>query len=140
MNNDLPITLTVDTPLSTTHPCLSSVVNKLEALINFRAMAALWFENEATIISMKLLITSIDDFSKSIDEQPVCGERTDIADDVVSFYDDSNQLVCSIIGITVDEESLLKQHPALLAPMINKKCIKVINILASQMGLTNIVL
>lgn len=135
----LPISLSCNIELTEQFEKLHSILNKLEAQLNFQTMTAGWYGDEAHIIDIKLMVETEDSFHRKIDNnthKQAC--RKDFADDVVCFIQQTPEKVFCYIALTQSEVALLTEHNKLLAGFVDKKLTKVINLTASELKLPTI--
>jgi len=129
MKSDLPISIQAASELIKKYSKLKSLVNRLEAQVNFQTMTSGWYGDEESIIEFVLFIESSQSFQKKINNS-LEGEKIDFSDDVVNFYDSKNNTNTCFIALTDSESCLLDEHEKLLNGLLNKKLTKVLNLLA----------
>ncbi len=133
-SSKLPISIEVTKALADQYQRLSSVVNKLEAQVNFQTMTAGWYGDENNIITIKFFLESSSSFSQQIAKR-LSGKRIDFADDVVSyFHHDSNMVYC-YVALTDAELAVINKHPKVLATFIDKKMNKTLKLIANNLSL-----
>ena len=135
MKNDLPISIKVSSILGQSFTKISSVVVKHEAHFNFQTLAAGWYDNEDNILIIELVLLTMHEFTQqtttdSFDTKT--DSKTDIADDVVSYFKESTNKVTCFIAITNAEEIVLIKQPKLLTSYIKAKLLKVVNCIAKE--------
>lgn len=135
MKNDLPISIKVSSILGQSFTKISSVVVKHEAHFNFQTLAAGWYDNENNILIIELVLLTMHEFTQqtttdSFDTKT--DSKTDIADDVVSYFKESTNKVTCFIAITNAEEIVLIKQPKLLTSYIKAKLLKVVNCIAKE--------
>ncbi len=134
MTTDLPISISVSDELKELFLPIKAVVNKLEAQLNFQTLAANWYGDEENILLISLYLQSPEDFAFG-QTQSHSGELTYFADDVFSYHDEQqNQLSC-FVAITEIELKLLQQQEKILSGYLQKKLLKVINLIAKKLSL-----
>jgi hypothetical protein len=131
MNNDLPISITTSAILSKSFAKINSVAVKHEAHFNFQTLAAGWYEDENDILAIELKLIAPHELEKQLNVDDL-GIKTNIADDVLSYFDQTDNKVMCFIAITDAEEILLIQQPKLLSNYIKTKLLKVMNRLAQK--------
>jgi len=137
MTVELPISLNCNHTLNTKFDKLNSVLNKLEAQLNFQTMTAGWYGDEDDIITIKLMIET--ESSLVSEEFADCeGLRIDFADDVVCFWQKQENLAHCYVALTTAETELLAQHAKLLNGLLTAKLTKVLNLFAKQLGFSEI--
>ncbi|MCJ8318251.1 MAG: hypothetical protein MJK12_01370 [Colwellia sp.] len=134
MTEELPISIKACDELQDIFPSLNSVTNKLEAQLNFQTLAAGWYGDEESILLISLYLQSPEDFAFQ-QRQNNGGELTYFADDVFSYHDQQEQQLSCYIAITETELKLLRQQQKLLAGYLQKKVLKVINLIANKLSL-----
>lgn len=129
MTNDLPISINASDVLTTKFIKLVSTLIKHEAHFNFHTLAAGWYENENSILEIEFLVVSLEEFTKHtiIDNQ---GDSTEIADDVLSYFDPQKNKVMCFVAITESESALLQQEQKLLTSYTKAKLMKALNCIA----------
>jgi hypothetical protein len=139
MSEQLPVSIVPCQELSDEFSKIISVANKLEAQFNFHTMTANWYGDEDNIFFVQLHLNTPSIFSE-IKEAVDAQELTTHSDDVFSFYlnKESEQTLICHIAITDSELTLLTQQPKLLAPLLNVKLQKVLNLIANKLNLTTI--
>ena len=136
MTEQLPIAIKPNIELIEKFAQIKSVTNKLEAQFNFQTMTAGWYGDEENILFINLFIETPDDFLfQQQQQQDQVGEKTEFADDVMSYFDkEQNQIDC-FISLTNAEQQLLMQQKKLLSAFIQAKLQKVLNLIAVQQKL-----
>lgn len=138
MTEQLPISIYVCDDLIKEFVNIHSVTNKLEAQFNFQTMTANWYGDEDTILFIKLLLETPQEFANKIEKQQtkLVEEFKVHSDDVFSFIDtqDSQKLTFTI-AITEYEQKILLQRVKLLSGLLQVKLQKVLNIAAEQLNL-----
>ncbi len=131
MINDLPISIFSSDILIKKFVKIASIVVKHEAHFNFQTLAAGWYEKEDDILNIDLTLLSLDEFHKKTELEQF-GIKTEIADDVLSYFFKSSNKVTCFIALTDAEEELIIQQPKLLANYIKIKLLKVLNCIATE--------
>jgi len=134
MTEELPISFKACDELQAIFPSLNSVTNKLEAQLNFQTLAAGWYGDEENILLISLYLQSPEDFAFQ-QTQSNGGDLTYFADDVFSYHNQQDQQLSCYIAITETELQLLSQQQKLLAGYLQKKVLKVINLIAIKLSL-----
>lgn len=134
MTEELPISISICDELLAQLTLLNSIANKLEAQLNFQTLAAGWYGDEENILLISLYLQSPEDFAFQ-QTQSHCGELTYYADDVFSYHNQQEQQLSCYIAITEAELELLSQQQKLLAGYLQKKVLKVINLMAGKLSL-----
>lgn len=134
MTEELPISINICDELLAQLTLLNSIANKLEAQLNFQTLAAGWYGDEENILLISLYLQSPEDFAFQ-QTQNHCGELTYYADDVFSYHNQQEQQLSCYIAITEAELELLSQQQKLLAGYLQKKVLKVINLIAGKLSL-----
>ncbi len=137
MENQLPVTITLNDELVVQFNKLQSITNKLEAQFNFQTMSAGWYGDEDNIVQISLSVESQQSFTAKIN-QPTDIEPIDYSDDVVSFFDEANNLMHCFVALTENEVLLLNEHPKLMASFVDKKLSKVLSLLAKELGFSEV--
>ncbi len=137
MATTLPITIDIAEQLQQRETKLSSVANKLEALFNFRTMTAGWFGDEDNILTIELSVESMDGLAerKTSAEQMQTMTFYQISDDAFALFESSALYITCVIAITENELALIATTPKLLQPLLDKKMVKVLNVIAEQQQL-----
>ena len=137
MNTDLPISIVVNDELLDLFVTIKSIVNKLEAQLNFQTLAAGWYGDEENILLITLYLLSPEDFTFQ-QTQSHDGEFSYFADDVFSYHNQPhNQLSC-FMAITETELQWLQPQEKILSGYLQKKLVKVINLIAVKLLLQKI--
>ena len=131
MKNDLPISIKVSSILGQSFTKIRSVVVKHEAHFNFQTLAAGWYDNENSILTIELVLLTMDEFTQQSTAEYI-ETKNEIADDVVSYFEQSSNKVTCFIAITNAEEILLIKQPKLLTSYIKAKLLKVVNCIAKE--------
>lgn len=137
MTEQLPITIQSNDLLKRFFTGINSIINKLEAQFNFQTLAADWYGDEGNILSIKLLLLTLDDFSFE-KEQLDNIEITHFADDVFSTHNKAHNQIDCFIAITVSELDLLTKNQKLLPGYLQTKVRKVLNLIADTQNLSTI--
>ena len=137
MTEKLPITIISSDELCENFEKLKSVANKLEAQLNFQSMTAGWYGDENNILSINLLLETSGGFNFK-KQQSYQGIKTEISDDVFSYYFASDNLVECFICITDKELGLLSQKENILSHYLDIKLHKVVNLVAEQFSFHSI--
>lgn len=133
-SSKLPISIEVTKVLAEQYSSLNSVINKLEAQVNFQTMTAGWYGDENNIITIKLFLESVSTFSDQL-ARDLSGQRIDFADDVVCFLHQESHMVYGYVALTDVELALINQHPKVLASFMDKKLNKVLHLIAQTLTL-----
>lgn len=131
MNSELPISIKASSSLSTSFIKLASILIKHEAHFNFQTLAAGWYEDENNILQIKFIVLSHQEFTKQFNIENL-GKRTEIADDVLSYYDNAKNKVTCFVAITESESALLLTEQKLLPSYTKTKLAKVLNFIAAE--------
>ena len=138
MNDSLPIVIQATRELAIHLPRINNIINKVEAECNLQTMTRHWYDVEDNIIFIHLQLQTPLDFTEQLIAYADQSNFTQFSDDVFSLYQKpSNQLRC-IIAITAGELSLLGTQQKLLAPYLQKKLHKVLNLIAGQLMLAEL--
>jgi len=132
MEEALPITITGSASLLTRYLKLNGLINKQEAQVNFQTLTAGWYEDEANIANLKIVLVTYDEYLQQIASEGNT-DKTEVSDDV-TFYTRHKNINC-FIAITPSETELLDKEPKILSAYISIKMKKVINTIAVQQGL-----
>ena len=137
INTDLPISIVVNDQLLDLFVTIKSIVNQLEAQLNFQTLAAGWYGDEENILLITLYLLSPEDlaFEKT---QAHDGELSCFADDVFSYHDQRHKQISCFIAITAAELQWLQQQQQILSSYLQKKLVKVINLIAAKLLLQKI--
>lgn len=136
MSEQLPISITSSRELVNQFDKLNSIVNKLEAQLNFQTLAANWYGDEENILSIQLGLETPTSFEQQ-KQARLANEMNHYSDDVFSYYsttENSQHLGCCI-SITQAELALLTAQPKILSGFLRMKFEKVLNIIAQQLQL-----
>lgn len=129
----LPLTVRADASLLAQSKKLAGVINKLEAQLNFQTLGAAWYEDEANIVEIECRLFPQLDFFALKKDQTQTPDCYIISDDVFyHYYPEQQQIYCSI-AITYSEDDLLVAQPKLLAPLLQKKLLAVLNVIAEHL-------
>ena len=134
---ELPITIKVSAELKDVLSSIDGVCNKLEAQLNFQTLAAGWYGDEENILLINIFLLSPEDFTFQKTQTP-SGQLMAFADDVFSYHDEAKKQLDCFIAITESELALLTQQEKILASYLEKKALKVINLIAEQLCFTTI--
>jgi len=138
MIEQLPIIITVGDELAITLPKLNAVKNRLEAQFNFQTMTANWYGDEASAVFIDLQLHIPKKFNDLHAQYEKNSDFTLFSDDVFSVaVEQKKQLTC-IVAITTNELALLGAKEKLLAPYVEKKLHKVLNLIAVQLQLVSL--
>jgi len=137
MTAELPIAINVSDELLDQFSALSRVVNKLEAQLNFQTLAANWYGDEENILLISFYIQTGQDFAFQ-QTQSHEGELTYFADDVFSYHNDPQKQMSCFVAITDSELKLLLAQEKILTGYLQKKMLKVVNLIADKLSLTSI--
>ena len=136
MNDILPITIKLEKYLHEKFPNLKAMTNRLEAQFNFQTLTAGWYGNEEDIVAIQLLLESPSSYTEVTSQHHNLSKQdilvSEFSDDVVSFFNQSEQQVLCCIAITEKEIQLLDEQPKILVTFIEKKLHKVLNLIAVQ--------
>ncbi|MDO6445990.1 hypothetical protein Q4493_09415 [Colwellia sp. 1_MG-2023] len=133
MESQLPISIKVNSLLSEEFSTLESIANRLESQLNFQTMTAGWYGDENNILNLCVSIESPEKFY-DISIKTHSTVKSEFADDVIYLPDQMNNLHSCFVAITDVEQRLLCQHPKLLASFLDKKLIKVLNLIATELN------
>ncbi len=133
MTEQLPIAIMVNEALMAQFTKLKSVTNKLEAQFNFQTLTANWYGEEDNILQITLSLETASSFMWQ-KQQAHIGLVTEYADDVFSIHNNENNMMECFIALTTSEVSLLAQQEKLLPGFIQTKTLKVLNLIAKQLG------
>lgn len=136
MNEQLPIIITVSDELVIMLPKLNAVKNRLEAQFNFQTMTDNWYGDEENLVFIDLQLQSPKAFSELQEKHQQQSEFTLFSDDVFSLFSEQNKQLMCTVAITDSELTLLSSQQKLLAPYLQKKLHKVLNLIAGQLQLT----
>ena len=134
MTTELPIAINISDELIENLASIQGIINKLAAQLNFQTLAAGWYGDEDNILSITLYLESPEDFAFQ-QSQTYSGELTYFADDVFSYYDKQHQHFNCFIAITNTELQLLQQQQKIISGYLQKKMLKVINLIANKLSL-----
>lgn len=134
MTEELPIVIRPHNELTDRYTKIKSVCNKLEAQFNFQTLTAGWYGDEENILSIHLYLETPEGFNHQR-TQIHQGTLHTFADDVFSYFDESNIHITCIIAITDAELNLLSEQQNILAGYIHTKLHKVLNLIAKQQKL-----
>ena len=132
----LPITIEQSTELcALLSRNFISVLNKLEAQLNFQTMMANWYGDEYDVVAIGLCLFTPNEFFTLRESFKHKTNFSDFSDDVFSVVtqDNPSNLTCNI-AITETELGLLIQQPKLQAPLLNAKLNKVLGLIAKQLN------
>lgn len=131
MTESLPITISADDAINALFPKARSVLNKLEAQLNFQSLTAGWYGDEENILSINLAVVISETFKQETDANQAFEFP---ADDLASHIDELE--VNLLVAITEKEQLLLEQKPNLLSKLLQLKLIKATNTVAEIKQLT----
>lgn len=131
MTESLPITISIDEALSALFPKARSILNKLEAQLNFQSLTAGWYGDEENVLSINLAVVIVETFKQQTNAN---AQFEFPADDLASFI--NNLEVNLLIAITEKELLLIEKKPALLSKLLQLKLIKATNTVAEKKQLT----
>lgn len=137
MTTQLPISIKVNNQLIEQFAQLKSLANKLEAQYNFQTMAAGWYGDEKNIVEIGFSLETPQSFEQAI-SKTLLSDKLTLADDVISFYDASTNIRICFVAIIEAEQKLLAEHAKLLKGFIDKKLSKALNLLANELGVSEI--
>lgn len=137
MTSDLPISINISDELLDQFSSLKRITNKLEAQLNFQTLAANWYGDEENILLISLYIQTAQDFAFQ-QTQSHEGELTYFADDVFSYHDEGQKQLSCFVAITDSELTLLQAQEKILAGYLQKKMLKVVNLIANKLTLPSI--
>lgn len=137
MTEELPITIKASEELYNQFSALRGIANKLEAQLNFQTLAAAWYGDEENILLVSLYLQSPEDFAFE-QSQDHNGELHYFADDVFCLHQEKDKQLTCYIAITDAELALLSQQDKILAGYLQKKVLKVINLIANKLSLQTI--
>lgn len=136
MSEALPITIIATDEAKESLANISSVINKLEAQLNFITMTAGWFSEPENELAIVFYINVIPFFPEH--QFPVSDEFIALADDVhLSFYHEQRQYQC-YIHLTEAELLVAKKKKNILAAILDKKLSIVLNEIALKQDLSSI--
>lgn len=136
MADNLPIMIKASPELSACFGHFESIVNKLEAQLNFHTLTANWYGDEDDILMIHFDLLTHDELTQVLSQDSYApNERP--ADDVILLTPALLERHC-YVAITASEMTFLTQQPKLLSGYLAKKVTKVLNIIASNEQLTKI--
>ncbi|TPH12277.1 hypothetical protein EPA86_17525 [Litorilituus lipolyticus] len=141
MTEQLPLTIHISADLLAQFSKLNSVINKLEAQLNFHTLTANWYGDEEDILTIELYVESPESFDERKETITSTNQQDDVqvdffSDDVLN-YAKTRHSVC-YIALTQSELSLLQEKPSLLADFLRIKLSKVLNLIADHYQLPTI--
>ena len=133
----LPISIQYSTELTVLlHDKFFSVLNKLEAQLNFQTMMANWYGDEHHIIEIILCLYEPNEYITLRDQNKKQLNFLSCSDDVFCIMPQENSIYLTChIAITQTELALLTDQPKLDSPLLNKKLTKILSLLAIQLNL-----
>ncbi|WP_139302595.1 MULTISPECIES: hypothetical protein [Thalassotalea] len=134
MSEALPIEIKAADEAKKSLANISSVVNKLEAQLNFIAMTAGWFSDPEQELTIEFSVNSEPFFPKQL--FPVADEFIVLADDVHFAYHDEQCKYQCYVQLTGTEIELAKQKKSILAAILDKKLTIVLNEIALKQRLS----
>ena len=137
MTTELPISINICDELLDQFPSLKPTTNKLEAQLNFQTLAANWYGDEENILLISFYIQTGQDFAFQ-QTQIHEGELTYFADDVFSYHNEPQKQMSCFVAITDSELKLLQAQEKILAGYLQKKMLKVVNLIATKLSFTTI--
>ncbi len=138
MSTALPITINIAKQLQHHQTTISGVANKLEALFNFRTMTAGWFGDEDKILTIAFTIETaqgLDEKKTTFEQQAQEAKLHQLSDDAFVLFNLAELNIFCVIAITDSELVLIESTPKLLQPLLDKKVVKVLNVIAEQQKL-----
>lgn len=132
MEYDLPISIIASENLLAEYVKLKGIINKQEAHINFQTLAAGWYEDENSVLTIKLYIVKNNEYLQQVSIESL-GNKIEVADDVMLYV--NNKDISCFVAITESETELLDKEPKILSGYITMKVKKVINEIAEKQGL-----
>lgn len=138
----LPISIKLGNSLTTTFPKLVSICERLAAQLNFQTMTCGWFGDEDDILTIVFSV----DISSQYDNQKCLyqaeaddeNQFVSLSDDVCYSFKKQVNYLNVLIAITENELEFLKQNEKVLKKYTEKKLVKVINLVADKLTLTQI--
>lgn len=138
MIEQLPITIKASSDLVITLPKLNAVANRLEAQFNFQSMLANWYGDEKKCVRVNVELQTPESFIElHAQYQPQVG-FTVFSDDFFSVHQAHTEALACIVAITPNELTLLSEQQKLLAPYVEKKLHKVLNLIGEQLNLPSL--
>lgn len=132
MEYDLPISIMASEKLLAEYVKLKGIINKQEAHINFQTLAAGWYEDENSVLTIKLYIVKNNEDLQQVSIESL-GNKIEVSDDVMLYI--NNKDISCFVAITESETELLDKEPKILSGYITMKVKKVINEIAEKQGL-----
>ncbi|MDO6427271.1 hypothetical protein Q4489_09620 [Thalassotalea sp. 1_MG-2023] len=134
MSEALPITITAADEAKKSLPAIISVINKLEAQLNFITLTAGWFADPEHELAITFAINCLPFFPEQ--QFPVSDEFIALADDVHFAYHDEHRKYQCYVQLTDTEIALAKQKKSILAAILDKKLTIVLNEIALKQRLS----
>lgn len=131
MTESLPITISADDSINALFPKARSILNKLEAQLNFQSLTAGWYGNEENILSINVAVVISGTFKQETDTN----QAFEFPADDLAIYIDGLE-VNLLVAITEKEQLLLEEKTSLLSRFLQLKLIKATNTLAEKKQLT----
>lgn len=131
----LPVQISAHENVLAMYPVLKKALHQIEAHINFKTLAAAWYENEDDIIDIDCNFLTPDHFNTLHQSEREQTGYINIADDVFYLFDQNSQKLYCHIQITPAEGSLFITQPKVIKPLLEKKIIKILNVIAKEHAL-----
>lgn len=154
MIEQLPITIKASSELVILLPKLNAVSNRLEAQFNFQSMLANWYGDEKKRVRVNVELQTPESFLKLHAQYQSQVGFTVFSDDVFISYqapsvvkseaqseinnEIKDETLTCIVAITANELTLLSEQKKLLAPYVEKKLHKVLNLIGEQLNLPSL--
>jgi len=135
MIEQLPIAINASNELLTIFPQLNAVTNRLEAQFNFQSMLANWYGDEENVVLINMQLQTPVNYRELHLKHKDQPKFTLFSDDVFSITEEQGKPLLCIVAITNSELALLGTQEKLLAPYLQKKLHKVLNLIAEQLTL-----